>query len=219
VPHDRYYHPGPLTQNVSLTGDEHHHLFKVMRGSIGTEIELIDGAGTLAVAKVTAIDRQAAQLEIIQVDHHLPTPQRTLSMGLIKQAKLELVCEKCTELGITDFHFFPADHSERDSISDNHLTRLHTILISATKQCGRLYFPTIHLHSKIHIPESSAYATLEDKPSHLKDMHMKSVMIGPEKGWSKKEEALLKLHATPVTLHTNILRAETAAIVAAAWLL
>ena len=153
-------------------------------------------------------------LQITHAEFHKPTKQLQLGMSLIKQPKLELVIEKCTELGITDFHLFPAEHSERNHISDNHQNRLHTITTSATKQCGRLYFPTIHLYTKIHIPRYSAYATLQGNPKLLKNMEISSILIGPEKGWSQREENLLAEHAQPVSLHSNILRAETAAIVA-----
>lgn len=219
MPHDRFYHPGPLKGAIELTGDEHHHLFKVMRALSGTEIELIDGKGTLAKATVETIDRKTAHLKIKQSAFQGPTKQRQLVMSLIKQPKLELVIEKCTELGITDFHLFPAEYSERDHLSDNHQNRLHTIAVAASKQCGRLYFPTIHLHSKMHIPESSAYASLKNNPPELKTVQVNNILIGPEKGWSKTEEELLHMQAQAVSLHENILRAETAAIVASAGLL
>ncbi len=216
MPHDRFYHPGPLKGSIVLEGDEQHHLFKVMRAHAGTQIELIDGKGMLAQATVVKIDRKTAELSITHSEFCEPTLQRVLGMSLIKQPKLELVIEKCTELGITDFHLFPAAHSERDHLSLNHQNRLHAITISASKQCGRLYLPTIHLHTEIHIPESSAYATLAGNPTQLRDTKTKSILIGPEKGWSQAEEALLIAKAKPVSLHDNILRAETAAIVAAA---
>ena len=215
MPHDRFYHPD---LEAPLTGDEHHHLHKVMRAKPGDQIELIDGKGTLAQAQIDTIDKQTAHFTILSKTTASPPPPLILSQALVKQPKLELIIEKCTELGITDFHLFPASNSERDHLSDNHQKRLHIIALSATKQCGRLFLPTIHFHPALHILPNSAFATLQNTPPHLSTLKLTSILIGPEKGWTPQEEKTLIQSATPATLHENTLRAETAAITASAYL-
>ncbi|MCP5491760.1 MAG: 16S rRNA (uracil(1498)-N(3))-methyltransferase [Chlamydiales bacterium] len=216
MPHNRFFHSDLNPAEITITGDEHSHLFKVMRAHEGSVLELIDGKGTLAHGTVLAIDKKSAQIALSKKQHHNPPPETTLAQSFIKQPKLELVIEKCTELGITDFHLFPAEKSERDHLSDNNLQRLHNIIIAATKQCGRLYLPTLHIHSKVPILKDAAYATLKGNPPHLLNTHVKRLYIGPEAGWSAHEEK--QLQATPVTLHPLTLRAETAAIVACSYL-
>ncbi len=216
MPHNRFYHPDLSPLQITLTGDEHSHLFKVMRAHEGTTLELIDGKGSLALGTVLTIDKKSAQIALSKKQHHNPPSETTLAQSLIKQPKLELVIEKCTELGITDFHLFPAEKSERDHLSDNNLLRLHNIIIAATKQCGRLYLPTIHIHSKIPLLKDAAYATLKGNPPHLLSTNVKGLYIGPEAGWSAHEEK--QLQAKPVTLHSLTLRSETAAIVACSFI-
>ena len=166
MPHNRFYHP-ELTKEITLTGEEHFHLFKVMRAHEGSQIELIDGKGSLATGTVLTIDKKTAQIAVSDKQHTDPPKEKTLAQSLLKQPKLELVIEKCTELGVTDFHLFPAEKSERDHLSDNHLKRLHALILSATKQCGRLYLPTLHIYSKMPHLEEAAFATLRGAPYHL----------------------------------------------------
>lgn len=212
MPHNRYFSPDLST---TLTGDEHRHLFKVMRGIPGTEIELIDGKGTLAIAKIEAIDKKSAELTITSKTTQDPLPEKTLGISLIKQPKLELVIEKGTELGITNFILFPADKSERNDLSENHLHRLHQITIAATKQSGRLYLPQITLQKSLQIPPNAAYASLETKTTTT---NSNTILIGPESGWSSQEEKLLASQSESILLNHNTLRAETAAISAASYL-
>src|SRR6476469_6294105 len=40
---------------IVVRGDEHHYLGRVRRARIGDEIELVDGAGSRATAKISAI--------------------------------------------------------------------------------------------------------------------------------------------------------------------
>ena len=215
MPHDRFYHPGPLKESFTLEGPEHHHLFKVMRAAAGHTIEVIDGKGTLATAHIDAIDKITAYLTIASTHFEKPPSNRILVQSYLKQPKLELVFEKCTELGISEFHLFPAERSERDHLSDNHQNRLHQIALVATKQCGRLYLPTIHLHTKLPSVQSAVYCTLKNNPPPMRTLNATTAIIGPESGWTSAEENTLAEIAQPASLHELTLRAETAAIVAA----
>ncbi len=215
MPHDRYYHPDLTHKTLNLTGDEHTHLYKVMRKNPGDQIEIIDGHGKLAQGVIEKLDKKIALISIQTSSKSDPAPEKILALGLTKQPKLELAIEKGTELGITKFILFPAEKSEREVLSENHLKRLHSLILSATKQCGRLYFPALEIYSSLPKLEDAAYATLspDTKPLHLSDV--KAVYIGPEKGWSKSEETTLSAFAKKASLHQNTLRAETAAIAAA----
>lgn len=215
MPHDRFYHPGPLKESLILEGPEHHHLFRVMRAGIGHSIEIIDGRGTLVTARIDSIDKKTAELSITDTYFEPPPPSKILVQSYLKQPKLELVLEKCTELGVSEFHLFPAERSERDHLSNNHQNRLHQMTLVATKQCGRLYIPTIHLHTALPPVHNAAYCTLVENPPPLHTLSATTVIIGPESGWTPSEETHLCTIAQASSLHSLILRAETAAITAA----
>lgn len=119
--------------------DDTHHMIKVMRVRPGDTVELVDGKGTLSTAKLL----NNGELEIISTTFEERRPPCILAQALPKQNKLELIIEKATELGASEFWLFPGEQSERTALSDNHRRRLDQLLISAMKQCGTLYLPTI----------------------------------------------------------------------------
>jgi 16S rRNA (uracil1498-N3)-methyltransferase len=132
---------------------------------------------------------------------------------------LEWTLEKATELGATEFWLFPGKRSEKKDLSKSQIHRLETILINALKQCGRLYLPKIILKPPLEewqIPSGSLFFGDFSTTTPLKKTFDDTVtfFIGPEKGFSPAETLLLreKFKAHPISLHENILRAETAAI-------
>ncbi|MBM3193782.1 MAG: 16S rRNA (uracil(1498)-N(3))-methyltransferase [Chlamydiae bacterium] len=199
---------------IELDRDELHHLKKVLRVRPKEKIEIVNGNGELAIGyyedtiKVLSVDSQA-------------TPQKTLSLiqAIPEKSHLEFILEKGTEIGITDFIFFPAEKSKIKEISDSFLLRMKKITISAMKQCKRLYLPTISI-LKIDDLKELSYPLYIGDPNGKKFLppsESAGFIIGPESGFSKKELNFLKTEcmATSTTLSSNILRAETASIVAA----
>jgi 16S rRNA (uracil1498-N3)-methyltransferase len=219
MPAERFYIDADLSGTVSLEGTEFHHLAHVMRTRVGDTIELVNGRGALATAQVHAISKHNASLTILSATTHpVPPAQIILALPLMRPSKLELIIEKCTELGADAFWLYPAAHSDKDDLSPNQLERLHHIAISAMKQCGRLDLPPIQLFASLTDLFKSDFTYLfgDTRPNAPKiSPHEKAVFItGPEKGFSEKEHKLLEQKATGVKLHRNILRAETAPIVA-----
>jgi len=221
MPAERFYLNAPLASqtNVCLNDTEHHHLAHVMRCAIGDEVELINGKGDLASARITAIEKRSTTLEILSSAHHPPLhPFIALAIPLMRPSKLEWVIEKGTELGTDTFHLFAADHSEKDSLSMAALERLRILTLSALKQSGRLYLPTLELHPLLdslltgHVlfgdPIATTPITSAKQPTIF--------FSGPEKGFSSRELALLRAKAKSVRLNPNTLRAETAPIAAIA---
>jgi 16S rRNA (uracil1498-N3)-methyltransferase len=229
MPAERYFYPDPLSQGlqVQLSETEQRHLVQVMRTRPGEQVELVNGQGQLALATLLRIDKKTAPLVIDQVTFEPPALyQVILAQAIPRSNRLDIILEKGTELGMTEILLYPGEQSEKSQLGPSLLTRLQSITISALKQCGRLYLPKITL-----VPPLSAW-TLPALPLFYGDLspsalpfhqawsqekfpHGLIFAIGPEKGFSPKEEDHLKsLHAHGVKLHHNILRTETAALVA-----
>jgi 16S rRNA (uracil1498-N3)-methyltransferase len=218
MPADRFFTPSPLKDPLILEGEEFHHLAKVMRIRVGETIEIVNGQGEFVEAEVVSLDKKA-QLKIVSHRKTPPPSQNIfLAQALTRPSSLEWIVEKGTELGVTEFWLFPGDRSEKKEISSSQLHRLETIIINALKQCGRLYLPKIVLKpplEKWEKPSGSLFFGDLSSKMPLKGPFEKTVIffIGPEKGFSSEEAQLLnKFHAKGITLHDNILRAETAAI-------
>lgn len=231
MPAERYYYPQELQEKsvITLEGIEFHHLVNVMRNRVDDRVEIVNGLGQLAQARIIELEKKRGQLEVETV-FQAPTLEKPLilAQGIPRLSKLEVILEKATELGMTEIWLFPASHSEKKEFSENQSERLHTILISAMKQCGRLFLPDL-----IIMPPLKQWQPL-CLPAYFGDTHGDAPIfeekwkqqstgngsiffIGPESGFTEKETDLLKqLGAVGVKLNPNILRTETAAIAAIA---
>jgi 16S rRNA (uracil1498-N3)-methyltransferase len=222
MPADRFYHPHPLQvgNTLSLEAQENTHLVRVMRKSLGDTIEIVNGQGALAIARLIDLHKGTATLQIDSVEQKPPSSTRLiLALALPRAPKLDLIVEKGTELGMDELWLFPGAYSEKKKIA---LPRLEKITASALKQCGRLFMPTITFFPSLNdcpLATPSYFGdTQKGAPPLLKVLQDSSsccLFIGPEKGWSPAEiTALKKRGATSACLHPNILRTETACLAA-----
>ncbi len=219
MPAERFFTRCPLHETIHLDGPEFHHLVRVMRIRVGEEVELVDGKGALAKAKLVSIDKHKASLHVISCHcNPVDPPQIILAIPLMRPAKLELVIEKCTELGADAFWIYPAQHSDKEQLSSNQMERLSHICIAAMKQCGRLDLPAIEVLSHFsHLLQTKYPIYFGDTRPNAKRKILQTPLIlitGPEKGFSESELKLLDQKAEGTRLHRYILRAETAPIAA-----
>jgi 16S rRNA (uracil1498-N3)-methyltransferase len=217
--------PGAI---VTLEGPEFHHARDVLRIGPEESVNLINGRGSIASGVVEAIERHRCLIRILSSERHDP-PSTLLSLGLslLRPNHLDFAIEKGTEVGVDRFVLFHADRSERKDLPPSLQRRLDSILIAATKQSGRLFLPQICFASSLAealtlLPSPHLWADLSvnatSLASRLSTLHSDqtpSILIGPESGWSDREREILSKNETPVLLHSNVLRAETAAIVGA----
>ena len=217
MPIERFYISQKLEGELRLVGTELHHLH-VVRGKVGNEVELVNGRGSLAKARIVDLSRKEATLEVLETNNFpVPNPRLNLAIPLMRPSKLELVIEKCTELGAGRFYLYKAEYSEKKELSKHQKERLNLIAISAIKQCGRLDLPEIQdSHSLKELMNLDFPIFLGEPTSHSKVSFPEKILFvtGPEKGFSNQESKLLNSHGKHVTLSPYILRAETTPIAA-----
>ncbi|MBS0630115.1 MAG: 16S rRNA (uracil(1498)-N(3))-methyltransferase [Verrucomicrobia bacterium] len=221
MPENRFFLNSPFQKGKTKLDQEEFHHLKVMRSEVGEIIDLVNGKNQLAKAQIASLEKNSATLEILEIiTAPAPPRQIILAQAYLRPKNLDLVIEKGTELGATAVWLFPGDRSEKDSLSDNQSHRLQTLTISALKQCGRLDLPSI-----IEMPPLSKWTHLPPGDLYFGDLHSHTpfrptgdttIFIGPEKGFSPKEEEWLRQRAKGVKLSPHILRAETAALCAVA---
>lgn len=239
MPSERYYiDQDTLSENdiIDLQGNEYHHLAHVMRTRVGEEIELVNGRGFLATAIVKKLLKDRAILGVEKSTFSVPEVKSViLAQALPKANRLDFILEKGTELGVSEFWLFPGERSAKKEAFPNQMERMNTIIISAMKQCGRLYLPSIIFKPSISDwpewhgsafygdvnPEAPLFAKAWKESEHAFPILF---FVGPEGGFTdREEEEILKRGGKGVKLHRNILRTETAAIVGlsliAHWLL
>lgn len=225
MPDYRFYLESPLTEeDLTIEGEEAHHLLHVMRARSGDTIELVNGKGALAEARVESCGKRDVHVHVTTI-HRASPPSFPLiiAQAMPRFNRLDTLLEKGTELGMSELWLFSGDRSEKAELSDSQKERAHKIMVAALKQCGRLYLPEIRLLPPLKKWTETAYplyfGTLEEGvPTLLKAWKPAKgaiFAVGPEKGFSLEELQLLKqLGGTGVTLHPNILRTETAPLAA-----
>lgn len=229
MPKERYYIPSPLTaqSEVEVAGSEFHHLSHVMRNGKGGLVELVNGAGALAQARILQISKEKARLLIEAVTQEEATlPRLILAQAIPQPQRLDAILEKGTELGVDGFWLFGGDRSSRQELTPHQLERAKALTIAAMKQCGRTFLPAIlptaPLKSWPPFKETAFFGDLRPDTPQLalvfkKQPHPAPFIFfnGPESGFSEEELALLSAKgAMGVSLHPLTLRTDTAAIAA-----
>lgn len=150
-----------------------------------------------------------------------PKKNVTLYVAGSKPDKLELLAQKCTELGATSLKIFTSEFSRAaPKDSEKQAERLRKIATEAAKQCGRTTVPEIivGLSFSQMLCELSAFEQvvfpyeLAEEPLKIDKTDNIAIIIGSEGGFSQVEAEMIGEFGAPVTLGTRILRTETAAI-------
>jgi 16S rRNA (uracil1498-N3)-methyltransferase len=230
MPHHRYYFDAFFQENetIVLANDEFHHLARVLRAKKGECVELVNGRGQIAQATVMELKKHVAELQIHRASEEIT--QKTpliLVQALTRMNHLEWTIEKGTELGVSAFWLFPGILSEKTLLSQTQCARLKHLVISAMKQCGRLDLPAIEIKPPLlkwtALPGTLLFGDTVEQAPYLWDLPLIKplpapifIFIGPESGFDAKEHVFLQdsLYAKGVRLHSNILRTETAPLVA-----
>ena len=238
----RYFHV-PQDQitgaSVRISGRELHHLANVLRLREGDEITVLDGSGGVYEVLLTSCNRDAAIGEIkTRWQAEPPSLEIVLFVGLPKADKMDMIVQKATELGacgivpVMCLHTVLQLSAER---TQQRIDRWRQIAVEASKQSHRPFFPFVSdilsfeealqnyqadLRLIFTARANQSTRDLKDVMKQNADARKVNIFIGPEGGLAEDEIHLaLSAGAVPVSLRTNVLRTETAAIAALAIIL
>ena len=203
----------------TLTGDEAHHMIKVLRYKVGYKIIVFDGSGYDYYSTITEIGKDyvvAVIDEKVENDTTLSTNIR-LYQGICKSDKMDTIVQKAVELGVQEIIPVITARSEKDI----KLEKLEKIAVGAAKQCGSARLTKIS--EPIYLEEIPTenlliFAYEDEKTRSLKDVSLGKfknidLIVGSEGGFTEDEaKSLSQKGAVTVSLGKRILRAETAAI-------
>lgn len=210
-----------------LTPEAAHYLRDVLRLGPGARLELFDGAGSAWAAEVEA------GFESLRVEARRearPTLALWLVVALAKGEKMDWVVQKATELGATALCPFSAERSvvrlDRER-GGARAVRWRRIAAEAARQSGRADVPAVAEPASLadalaSVPAGFARFVFHPGGEPLGDgpaVPGVAAVVGPEGGLTAAEvEACEAAGARRVSLGPRVLRAETAALVAAALL-
>lgn len=217
-----------------LDGPEHHHLFRVVRSRKGDIVRLFDENGARYEARIEHIG--ADRTELVLLEKLEPADRRSriiLGQALLKAKAMDLVVQKAAEFGL--FAVVPIRASRSVARSDDgggkKVERWVKIAREASKQSKWGLIPRIHAPQDLGSfvrgrRPGPAFFFSENEGRPLRDVVLGSAggppadataLIGPEGGWTREEETvMIEAGLEAVSLGRAILRAETAAISAAA---
>lgn len=217
---------------ASITGDDVKHIYKVLRLTEGTEVILNNYDGEEFLAKILHIDKSEVRLSILKkLDINNESPLKiTLFQGMPKAAKMDLIVQKGTELGMNEIIPVITERVDVKLKGEfKKLDRLQKIANEACKQSKRTIVPkisepvsfdyildNIDKFDLVIVPYENQEGTgIKYISSKYKDIKNAAIVIGPEGGFEESEiQSLKDKGAEIVTLGNRILRTETAGFTA-----
>jgi 16S rRNA (uracil1498-N3)-methyltransferase len=215
-----------LDDDVLVSGDEGHHLVRARRLRVGEAVTAADGYGRWRTYVATASARGEVRLEALTGLAHEPplAPRLAVACALTKGERPELVVQKLTELGVDDVFLVRAARSvvrwdgDREAAA---LDRLRRVAREAGAQSRRARLPVVDgPMSFADLTGADGLVVADRRGVTADELPLPSgeswtVAVGPEGGFDDEERELLA-GAPMLSVGRFVLRAETAAIAAAA---
>ena len=213
--------------HIIFIGKKHHYLKNVMRVENNDLIRLFNGRQGEWLCKIIKVDKKNIQ---IQIEKKLLVQNNSSDIWLffaaLKQDRINILIQKCTELGLS--RFIPIK-TERTNIKNINIKNLKENAIAASEQSERLDIPIISDIISINLlneffSDDRCILYCDEKDlkcnnivsvvtKYKKKFNKWSVIVGPEGGFSASErKTILNLqNVYPVSLGRRILRSDTAA--------
>jgi len=218
-------------EGAVLVGEQYHHAVRVLRLREGDRIRLFTTAGQEWEGTIAQVGADRVRVALSQeLGPELAHPfSLTLAQGLGKGQKMDLVVQKCCELGLAALVPLVTGHSVvrlegRGAAARRE--RWRRIARSAAEQSGRRRPVAVEppatveqVAAMVSDYDACLLAWEGEAPSlrgvlaELGSPRRLLALVGPEGGWLAGEvEQLTRSGATPVRLGPRLLRTETAGI-------
>ena len=222
-------------KKIEIIDEDVNHIKNVLRLVIGEKIKICDSDNKINyICEISEISKQNVICNILEVAKNEAEGNVKLYIyqGLPKADKMELIIQKGTELGVTEFIPVAMKRSivkleGKDETKKNE--RWQKIAEVAAKQCGRDFIPEVKHVQKIndiienikkydlimvaYELEEVNYIKAELKALPKKEDYKIAIVIGPEGGLEQEEvEKLKEAGAKVISLGKRILRTETVAM-------
>jgi 16S rRNA (uracil1498-N3)-methyltransferase len=211
-----------------LRGEDASHLARVLRAETGQRYEISDNR-SVYLAEIAEARKDRITFRVLEPLAATPAVSGiTLLAALIKFDRFEWIVEKATELGVDAIVPVEAARSEKGLLeaARKRVDRWRRIARESSQQSRRDRLPEIRDPQRLPAGIAAAPGArffLEELPGAPALMSAPvpllpeplSLLVGPEGGWTGDERALfLNAAWAPVSLGSQILRAETAALAA-----
>lgn len=218
-----------INKNLELSKDDYHHIKNVMRMKKEDIIEIVHDE-TIYECIINSLN-PISYIVSKKYKQNNNDIKIISAFALIKEQRLDYLFQKGTEVGIDTF--IPVTFNRSiikidDSKKQNKINRWNKICKEASEQSFRVKIPEIYnvktIKDLINIEaDLKLLLSVNEKTKNIKKLlHNKNncdtilIVTGPEGGFDEKEERLLIENGfISVSLGDNVLRSETAPVVAA----
>lgn len=213
-----------LSGSLTVIGNSANHL-NIARVKVADEVLVLNGHGIKLITQVDFINKNKVELlikELVMCDppHHI-----SLAIANPKKDAFEDILKIAVELGIVNIYPLSSQFSQYDYIQSE---RVQRVFESGLVQSNNPIFPIIHeqksLKHFIETHENPLYF-FNSNPStggkNEKVQVAKTILIGPEGGFSPVEESFICSRSNTFSIHlsTPILRSPTAVAASIGYLL
>ncbi len=216
---------------AALVGEHAAHLARVLRARVGQEFDIV-ADGRVRHGRVASVSDTRVEFQLGEDVATAPSAQVALLLAIFKFDRMEWAIEKLTELGVASIVPLVARRTDAHlaSAAVKRAERWQRIAREAAQQSRRVAPPQIESPMKfkdaladcavglrIVLAESETQTSLKRALAARAAGQPVALAIGPEGGWTNDELAAFAAAGwRSASLGPTILRAETAAIAAAA---
>lgn len=235
----RFYCADADFQKSSVTiteAHEVHHIKDVLRFKKGSLIQIFNAQSQEADGTIEQIRENAIVVRVgIVRQKDRPQAKIILACAPPKKGKFEFIIEKCTELGVDEIIPLKTKRTQVIFSADRmrvKLSRFEAVAVNAAKQSQRTKVP--HIYPMTSLPQVlktldpdgvHLFPSLHNHPKSIAEVLLKvdkqksvTLFIGPEGDFTPDELDLAIQHGcVPVSLGDTVLKVETAAIAAVAF--
>jgi 16S rRNA (uracil1498-N3)-methyltransferase len=206
---------------LELPAGEAHHVFNVLRGRSGDQVEVVDGAGRLFVVELRGEEEAVVVEELAAPD--VTDADVSLYQAVPKGGRMDLVVEKATEMGATSIVPLLTEHGVVNP-REGKVNRWRRVAEAAARQSLRLRVPEVAepMRFSCAVARVGEAGVLLHNAPDLRPVEAvvgssASLFVGPEGGWSEGElRAAEEAGMAFGGLGLYRLRSETAGIIAVA---
>ena len=228
--HTFYIQPSQWGRHMELSGQEAHHLGRVLRLHPGDEVLMLDGVGREGLCRIASVGKNSASLELVSEKLHArPESSVVLAVGWGKEARRGWILEKSVELEAAGLWFWQAERSQFPVPTDAKDT-WHASLVAGAKQCRNPWLPELRTlprgvdeliraakdfdHCQVLVESGLPQQDFMSE-AYLAQPGRTLCVIGPEGGFSTREiEKLMAAGFKALSMGERVLRWETAAMMA-----
>jgi 16S rRNA (uracil1498-N3)-methyltransferase len=211
-----------------LLGQNAAHLFRVLRAEVGQEFD-VAAEGVLRRGTITLATHNMVEFHLGEEVESEYLPEISVYLSIFKFDRMEWAIEKLTELGVARIIPVTATRSAQHlaKAAGTRVERWRKIARESAQQARRIAPPEIgepqgvpairkdDMSTGIVLSETEESVSLKSALKGLREPL--ALAFGPEGGWTPEEIELFKAAGwRSASLGHTILRAETAAIAAAA---